>query len=357
MKLQKLFTACLMISIMALLFSCNEDGPAITPTTPEANGLGENFLGMSSIMDRLAASGFDSPIGALFGESGGARARTSHSPLAAMRAKRNMTSSRHALGARTDSDSTDIDIPGCLTETWEEDGAGNYTYTLDFGDGCDYYGEFLKGKLVETGSYTENTFVSTTTFTNFGGEDWTINGTKSYDGSWTETFSEDDTEVESFSAQYSFDEDISAEFIEWGYEEDEDSTGVGEMLITVNYVADGSESVDDFGFTINSNNENIEVSTGETLTSSVDTPLYFDFGCEENDVFVFVSGVESGTWSYGDESGSYSIDYGDGSCDNIVTYTENGVSEEVDLGEEWDEWEEECGDDHDEDDEGEDGEG
>jgi len=351
MKLQKLFTALMMIAIMAVVFSCGEDGNDIAINDPQASGMGENLLGLSSIMDRLSANGFDSPIGALFGETGGSNARTHHSPLRAMHSARNTEKSRIAMSARTDDgDSTDVDLPPCLVETWEEDGAGNYTYTLDFGDGCDYYGEFLKGKLVETGSYTENTFVSTTTFTNFGGDDWTINGTKRYDGSWTEEFNEDSVEVVPFSAQYSFSEDIIAEFMEWSDEEDEGSTGTD--LITVNYQADGSESMDDFGFTITSNNENIEVSTGEMLTSTVSAPLYFDFSCEEKDVFVFVSGVESGTWTYGQESGSYSIDYGSGACDNIVTYTENGVSEEIDLGEEWDEWEEECDEDHeDEDDE------
>lgn len=336
----------MMITMMAFLFSCGEDGTEPIVNNPESDGITDNFLGASSIMNQLTYFGFDSPIGALFGNPGAANGRKVNSPLKAMRANR--SGLNDVMMARTSNDSTDYD-PTCAIETWEDDGEGNYTYTLDFGDGCDYYGEFLKGKLVETGSYSENTFVSTTTFTNFGGEDWTINGTRSYNGSWTETFSEDDPEEYSFSAEYSFEEDITASFMEFGYDEEADSVGTGEQLITVSYLANGSESMDDLGFTVNSNNESIEVSTGESLTSSVDSPLYFDFSCEEEDVFVYVSGIESGTWTYQSESGSYSIDYGSGACDNIVTYTENGVSEEVDLGEEWEEWEEECGDDHDDD--------
>lgn len=38
---------------------------------------------------------------------------------------------------------------------------------------------------------------------------------------------------------------------------------------------------------------------------------------------------------------TYRVDYGDGSSDNIITITENGISEEIDLG---DEREDECED-------------
>ena len=122
-----------------------------------------------------------------------------------------------------------------------------------------------------------------------------------------------------------------------------EEVSTGEQLVEVTYVAEGSEEMDENGYKINSRTESIDISTGESFNTQIDVPLYYDFECDEEDIWIFVSGQESGSYVIGDESGTYSINYGDGTCDNIVTVTENGISQEVDLGEEWEEWEEECG--------------
>ncbi len=331
MKTRKFIIAAVWILTATLIWSCN-DGTEVVPD-PQENLFAANILSNSgAAMNRARGIGFGGPIGAIYGNFSAAfGGRGGGSPLAMMR----------GTAGRIATDSTE-QTPDCLTEIWEDDGNGNYTYTLDFGDGCDYYGEFMKGKLVETGTYTDNSFSSTSTYTEFGGEDWSIDGTYSYSGTWEDTSEPDPSNAEDsvwiYDASYTFEADLTEKYTAY------DSTSSGDELIVVDYVASGSESMDQDGYTVESRTESVSVSTGESYTSQVDTPLHMDYNCE--DVWIFVSGVESGSYTYDGETGNYSIDYGDGSCDNIISLTENGVTEEIDLAEEWEEWENECGNDH-----------
>lgn len=346
MKSQKLIFACI-TAIATLMWSC-EDNPSeeVSIDSSTLQSASSNIMGANSIMARLNSNGFSTPIGAFYNAAASNGRSASNSPLESKNGKK---------GEGKKKGRNDDEV--CYTETFEEDSLGNFTYTLDFGEGCNYDGEFLKGLIKETGSHTDNSFTSTTTFINFGGEDWTVNGTRGFDGTWTETEATDTTE-EAFSASYNFSTDITEEFIEFDFEDEEsenDSTTTDGQLIIVNYLATGSEAMNELGFTVLTNNEDVSVSTGESFSSQVDESLFYDFSCEENDVWVFSSGIVSGTYSFEGETGSYSVDFGNGTCDNVVTFTENGVSEEVDLGEEWEEWEEEeCGEDHEEEDEDED---
>ena len=86
-----------------------------------------------------------------------------------------------------------------------------------------------------------------------------------------------------------------------------------------------------------------EYGSGESFTSRVDSPLVMSYFCDD-DVFIFVSGDESGTYSFEGESGTYSVNYGDGTCDNIITVTENGETFTIDVGEEYDDFDEDDAD-------------
>ncbi len=331
MKTKKSIIALLWIAVAVLAWSCSEDTDPVNPD--QENIVADNLLvNSNSALNRLKSNGIGGPMGALFGNfQNGRSGRSASSPLAMSRS------------ARAASDSTDSE-PSCLTQTWEDDGNGNYTYVLDFGDGCDYYGEFLKGKLVEKGSYSESGFSAKTTYTNFGGNDWTIDGTHAYSGTWEEiddTSEPTDTTEYYYNASYQFSADLKTSYMEYGHDSTSD-VSTGERLIEVDYIAQGDEEVDQDGYTVNSRSESITVSTGESFSSQVDIPLFYDFDCEEDGTWIYVSGQESGSYTVGDQTGTYSINYGDGECDNIVTVTENGISEEVDLGEIWDDWEDEC---------------
>jgi hypothetical protein len=344
MQTRKFIIATVWIALASIIWSCNEDTPGVVPDAHTESHVKDKLLtGSNLAMSRLRDQGFGGPMGAIFGNFASSNAgRTNATPLSMI---------RHSTRGRVANDSADHEKPSCLTETWEDDGNGTYTYTLDFGDGCDYYGEFLKGKFTETGTYSETSFSSATTYTNFGGEDWTIDGNQSYSGTWESDSDNPENEEDSlnwtYNATYQFAADLEMSYMQYGYDSTSD-VSTGEQLIEVDYVAQGAESVDESSYTVESRAESITVSTGESFSSNVDVPLFMDYECAEEDVWIFVSGIESGSYTYGDQSGTYSIDYGDGTCDNMVTVTENGVSEDVDLGEVWDDWEEECGkDDHD----------
>lgn len=339
MKIRKFIIAAVWVVVATFIWSCN-DGSEVTPPAQE-NLFAANILQNSgSAMNRVRGIGFGGPLGAIYGNvSAGTGGRSAGSPLQMMRG---------SAAGRVATDSTE-QVPDCLTETWEEGDNGNYTYTLDFGDGCDYYGEFMKGKLVETGNYSENSFTSSSTYTAFGGEDWSIDGTYSYSGTWEDTSETDPTDPEdsvwSYNASYNFEADVTQEYTVYGHN-DSTEVSTGETRVTVDYVASGSESMDEESYTVESRTETSSMSTGESFSSQVDVPLFMDYTCE-NETWIFVSGVESGSYTYESETGSYAINYGDGTCDNIISLTENGVTEEIDLAEQWDDWEEECGgDDH-----------
>lgn len=341
MKTRKLIVTTVWIAAAALIWSCEDSNP-VAPELLEESAFADNILvGSNSALNRVRGTGLGGPIGAVYGNFSGRTNGRVSSPLSMM----------NSINGRTQEDTTDIESPSCLIETWEDDGNGTYTFTLDFGDGCDYYGEFLKGKLVETGNYSDNSFNSTVTYTNFGGDDWQVDGTYSYSGTYEDSFEEGTDPEDStdwvYSASYSFQADLTEQFTDYGDEDSTTSTTTEETIITVEYDATGAESMDENGYTVESRSETVAVSTGEMFSSTVDSPLFYNYECEEDDVWVFVSGSESGSYSIDTETGNYSIDYGNGECDNIITLTENGVTEEIDLGDLWEEWEE-CGEDHDE---------
>ncbi|MBV6647432.1 MAG: hypothetical protein KI790_18380 [Cyclobacteriaceae bacterium] len=339
MKTNKLLVALMALMIVGF-WSCEEsaDGEDIgTPTDGRTSVNGDQFLfGTNSVKEYMRGSGVGGPMGFIFSQlnDNAVNGRSTASPLQTMRAIR--SGGGHA-NARAAEDSLNT---SCFTETFTEDEAdGTYEYILDFGDGCEVDDEVLKGKLIERGSYTDDTFSNTIEFVAFGGEDWEINGTETYDGTWTE----DETDSMNWSMRYSYSADLNEKFTD-------EEEGTIEVYIDVN----GAESMDETGYVVESGSESVSVSSGETWNSNIDTPLVLDFNCDESDVFIFVSGLESGSYTFDQTTVTYAINYGDGTCDNIVVLTEDGESEEIDLGEEWDEWEEECGEGHEE--EGESGE-
>ena len=344
--MKKLITATIwLVAITAFTTSC-DDGTENPAPIEETLDVRNSFVSNSNAaLSQLRNLGFSGPMGAFYGRTFGQQARTTETPSSMMH-------------ARVSDDDSEINY--CYTETWQDDGNGNYRYVIDFGDGCDFYGSYMYGKMEEIGSYTDSSYASSVTYTQFGGShddedaEWWIDGTSTYSGIWIDNYDEapeDSTTYDSadiwddyyyYESTYEYTADITQTYIAFVGAED-DSVSTGEEIYIVDYVAEGSEEMNDTGYTVLSRTTAVSANTGESYTSNVDAPLFMDYGCYEEEVWVFVSGVESGTYSYEGETGEWSINYGDGTCDNIVTVTENGESEEVDLGEEWEAWEEDCG--------------
>ncbi len=286
------------------------DDPTINPgEITNGSGLFSN----NSVRERVRGiSGYSGPGGFIYSRIGSRNGRVEGGVFEQIRGGQ---SSKSTAG-RTANDE-------CYTETFNETD-NSYEFILDFGDGCEVDGEFMKGRLVERGTFTDNSFSSEVEYTGFGGTDWEVTGTEAYNGTW----SEDEADSAVWESAYTF----SSDLVETITEE--------EGTIEVTYMANGSERMDEASFVVESSNETVSVSTGESYESSVETPLVMDFTCDV--AYIFVSGVEAGSYSYVDEggetiSGTYSVDYGDGTCDNLITITEDGESEVIDLSEVWDE--------------------
>ena len=339
MKTQRLLFASIWIILGVAFFACNDDSPAdsnlIGVDSPSTATNNTALFGDNSVRDRVRGSGIGGPMGLIYGRF--TSAANGRSELGVLESHRAIMSGRADIThARIASDSTDVEepeeeeTPSCWVEQYTET-ENSYEYILDFGEGCLVDDEFLKGKMIERGTFSEGKFSDEVEYFAFGGENWEINGTETYEGTWMEH--EEDSAI--WEAEYQFTSNLTER-----YEEDDE-------IVEVDYRASGAERIDNAGLTVSSGEEFVSTSTGETYESRIEEPLYLDFSCEEDEIFVFVRGLEVGEYSYQEDdvtvTGTFSIDFGDGTCDNIVVVTEDGVSEEIDVAEEWeDDPEHEC---------------
>ncbi len=198
---------------------------------------------------------------------------------------------------------------------------GELKVSFDFGDGCEYAGEILQGQFSVTLSYTESAISAQYEYTDFGGKDWLINGNSSMEGT---------VDLQSGELTLAFNINLTEK---WTENADDPETIRTQEFV---YVATGTQVMNESGFTIQTQEESATVGQ-DVYTSKVtsENALFYDYTCE-NDALVFVDGIENGTYAIGGVTGNWSIDYGDGTCDHLITITENGASEEIDLIEELD---------------------
>jgi len=340
MKRNRFILTAIWALIVVTFFACEQEISDVDPVNQDPTiSQNNSVLASSNGRDRARGSGFGGPMGFLYGRFFQNTSGRSDSPLNAMKA---YMSTGSLSNARAASDSVGTD---CYVEQYTET-ASTYEYVLDFGAGCEFDGEFIKGKFIEKGSFTDGSFQNSVEYIGFGGRDWEISGTEQYNGTWEEVDSAS-LEEDIWNATYSFQSSLKETFTEEGVTEE------------VNYESSGSEQWDEKGFTVLSADEKGTFSDGSSFESKVEVPLFLDFACDDDEVFVFVSGREAVSYTWQDESGpitgSYSMDFGNGACDNLVTITEDGVTQEIDLAKEWDlEGEEDWEDDEEWDDEDED---
>jgi len=211
-------------------------------------------------------------------------------------------------------DDPDWGWESCATITDYIDKDGYHVTVFDYGEkGCIECGTLIKGKI--TSKWKENSKSSSweEIYENYTFCDMTINGTVSYqsDGNpFIDSLNIDDD----FEFTYSCQENLSVSF--------EDGLS---YVYTSSYKEKSSNKL----WTILEGESKFVVSDGKTYTSEIVEPVVMNFEC--NNSFIPVSGVEK--WN--DAGEKYEIDYGDGTCDNIATITENGESKVVDFEEEF----------------------
>jgi hypothetical protein len=336
MKLERLKETALLVSLSALLVMCTDNDNKMK--TEELSSFAKEYLGM-----RLGAQDAmkSSQAGAI---------NNSFNTL--------MKNFQVIGNARTMGDSTTETKPepgdsaiygepwvSCATITETHNNDGSVTTVTDYGTGCDEGWDEWKyrtwGKITSTYLYTNkisgasmiNDYSYSSRYDNYGGKyysdssEWGMNGMSDYSGE-----SVYDTTGLSFSGWYQYADDMSYYWNKDNYK----YKGSGRT----NYDSKQwvTESAD-YEYTSDSN----------YYRSLVTKPLVMDYTCtppmmylegvktESDDaniiyVFTYVSGIEEITYRKGTEQGQFTIDYGDGECDNIITVTENGTSVTVDLG-------------------------
>lgn len=237
-------------------------------------------------------------------------------------------------------DTTIIDDPwqscAVITNTTNEDGSQTTIY--DYGDGCEEgWGDYkytMFGKYTSTylnlisqnGSVFKNSYYYKSTYDNYGGiytGGWSflMNGGGIYEGE-----SEYDTATQKFSGTYSYDDETMYRYDSTDYYYKSKGTT---RYSTDKYIIESSTGSYTYG--------------DNYYKSKVLKPMIADYSCyRQNSLvdnfcffFMFVEGRERIQYKDGDEEGSFEIDYGDGTCDNIVTIYENGKISVVDLSKNW----------------------
>lgn len=253
------------------------------------------------------------------------------------------------LNGRSDSDSTEV--PGdttiisdpwqsCAVVTITSNPDGSTTTVYDYGTGCEEgggdYRYVIQGKYTSTyresyreeGSSYKQSYLYGTTYENYGTyipgvSFWLLNGGGTYQGESSYNW-----ETGVFSGSYEYDDETTYQF---------DST-------TYFYQAKGRSSYSNENFTVESGDNNYTFGE-EFYKSKVLRPLVIDYTCYQQKadgenaeaflLWVYTSGRERIQYKFGEEEGSFEIDYGDGECDNIVTVYYDGNVTQIDLSKEW----------------------
>ena len=232
----------------------------------------------------------------------------------------------HGLKNGFKSDSVYYDDSTCWEE-WES--CAEYTYftddegfevmIVDYGvDGCEEWGELIKGKITWKWRMNNEGYAYENIYENYSSWGMSINGYYKGESQWTGTWNEEDFEDSTY-------------FYNW-FSDDSEEISTNEENMTISF--DGGEIityVSNFKskFTFNSytmleGSFSYVSSLGDSYTWDIIEPIISDFTCI---YWIPVSGIEEGTFN----EDTYSIDYGDGTCDNKYTITVNGVSEEIEI--------------------------
>ncbi|MTI32230.1 hypothetical protein [Xanthovirga aplysinae] len=190
-------------------------------------------------------------------------------------------------------------------EVSETEENSTITIVYDYSDdGCEEYGEVIKGKITDVFKFNMNTFAyeTATYYENYSIDKVTLNGFYMASGSWPE-----------------------GQFTGYEGQFNEEMTITYEDGITETMNSEMSEKGDYYSWILNGYYSST-LSDGDNYTLTIKTALVYTFDCGL--VFVPVRGVEE--IEYNGEK--IIIDYGDGTCDNIAQVTEGEVTVTIDFG-------------------------
>lgn len=204
-------------------------------------------------------------------------------------------------------------IPDCAVVTHDE---ANGTITIDFGDGCEgRNGVVKKGVIAITYSGDRGTPGSfkTVTFQDFYVDSLHIEGTRSW-----QNISESEESNPTYSITLTGGKITFAD----GTFMTRETSHVKTMFLN-----EEDNSLNESTLSGSASGTNLEGLAYSHVIDAV-TPLLFKSACKEDRVFAPVSGIL--VINVEGESEKV-VDFGDGTCDNLATVTQDGVSEEKEI--------------------------
>ena len=203
---------------------------------------------------------------------------------------------------------------GCFSFDFERSEDGMFVYTYDFGEGCESRDMLLQGKVTITvGMGDEDSFFQQTVYESFQSDDWSINGTETVEGTYILDISE------------GFDLIVD---IDYTLERDLDLSRCGKTQ-DYSLASTAVVSIDEQAETVTGFEETLIDPENITYTTFLVSALVRDFSCNPKETFAYTEGITNTVYN----SGEFTIDYGNGTCDNLVTITENGEPTEQDITE------------------------
>jgi hypothetical protein len=205
------------------------------------------------------------------------------------------------------------------------------TTIYDYGDGCDEYGSFTKGKIIYIWKNDNSKYTSEVVYEHYYSYGVEMNGSSRYSFTsngnsyaimGTVVTSGDSTApvmpvAFNWSGTSDAHEEISMNF--------DDGT-------SAYYKADFSNVWDSASYKVLQGEYYYKNSSeGYAYHYLVSEPLITDYTCSES--WVPVSGIETITTTQNDgTTQEYSLNYGNGSCDNLAELSENGQTTVIDFG-------------------------
>jgi hypothetical protein len=198
----------------------------------------------------------------------------------------------------------------CATVTETQLDNGDWQMIIDYGDeGCDEYGELVKGKITITWAETTTSYTVSEVYENLTYGDVTIDGTCTYSGNWNEMSGMD------FAWE-------GSENLVITYEDEQ-----------ISLKGTFKEKMDDDSYIITEGNYEYTSSEGYSYAYKITKPLVYSFSCE--DAWIPVEGTEEISYTENNETTDFTVDYGDGTCDNLYTVTIDGETIEYNYEDEW----------------------
>jgi len=227
----------------------------------------------------------------------------------------------HLKGTTDDRDTTNWgdwdNWQSCAEITTYINDEGFFVTVMDYGtEGCEEFGTLIKGKITTMYRDEDTGFAWREYYENYHIFDMGMNGSMISECTWSNDGMEEYTSH-------------SQEDITISYDDGE----------TFSFQSDFSDIWSANSYSILSGSNYNFASGTETFTYEVTKTTVYNWECGW-DIIVPVTGTEEMTYVNGDVNDSYIFDYGDGTCDNLVSVTYNGETEIIDFGDLWgdDDW-------------------